>query len=86
MAVVSGTQAAIFNIAVIEEDERILRMRNRLKVLHHTLPNILGPLKVDFINVKTEKEPALLPSPVTSGSYKDASQMVSLPPIFNHPI
>lgn len=89
MAIDSGTQAALFNIAVIEEDERIIRMRYRLKSLQQTMPNILGPLKVDFINVKSEKEPAMLPSPlkqVTSGEVKDSSQMVSLPPIFNHPI
>lgn len=89
MAIVSGTQAALFNIAVIEEDERIGRMRLRLKSLQQTMPNILGSLKVDFINVKVEKEPAMLPSPlkeVANGSFKDPSQMVSLPPIFNHPI
>jgi len=64
-------------------------MRQRLRSIQQTMPNILGPLKVDFINVKLEKEPAMLPSPlkeVTNGSYKDSSQMVSLPPIFNHPI
>ena len=87
MAIDSGTQAALFNIAVIEEDERIVRMRQRLKSLQQTMPNILGPLKVDFINIRVEKEPAHLPSPLKeSTNFKESPQMVSLPPIFNHPI
>lgn len=88
LAVVSGTQAALFNIAVIEEDDRIIRMRQRLKNLQQTMPNVLGPLKVELFNVRIEKEPASLPSPLKEvNSYnKDSPQMVSLPPIFNHPI
>lgn len=89
LAVVSGNQAALFNIAVIEEDDRIIRMRQRLNNLQQTMSNVLGgPLKVDFFNVRIEKEPASLPCPLKEvNSYnKDSPQMVSLPPIFNHPI
>lgn len=89
MAVDIGTQSALFNIAVIEEDERIVKMRHRLRAIQQTLPNALGPLKIDFINVKVEKEPAILPSPIKDENklFKDSSpQLVSLPPIFNHPI
>lgn len=84
LALDSGKQAALFNIAVIEEDERIVRMRNRLKNLQDTLPNILGPLKLDLFNVRNEKEPAALPSPMKE--MNTSPQLVSLPPIFNHPI
>lgn len=88
MAVTSGTQSALFNIAVMEEDDRIVRMRHRLKSLQHFMPNVLGPLKVDFIQVRLEKEPASLPSPLKEVNTlaKESPQMVSLPPIFNHPI
>ena len=88
LSVVSGNQAALFNIAVIEEDDRIIRMRQKLKNLQQTMPNVLGPLKVELFNVRIEKEPASLPSPLKGvNSYnKDSPLMVSLPPIFNHPI
>lgn len=88
LSVVSGNQAALFNIAIIEEDDRIARMRQRLKSLQQTMPNILGPLKVELFNVRIEKEPALLPSPLkeVNSYYKDSPLMVTLPPIFNHPI
>lgn len=90
MCLESGTQSALFNIAVIEEDDRVLRMRHRLKTLQQTIPNVLGTLKLDFINIRVEKEPAQLPSPLKeiNISTRDSPQvpMVSLPPIFNHPI
>lgn len=88
LSVVSGNQAALFNIAVIEEDDRIIRMRQKLKNLQHTMPNVLGPLKVEFLNVRIEKEPASLPSPLKKFNNFDmeSPQMVALPPIFNHPI
>lgn len=88
MALTSGNQSALFNIAIMDEDDRIVRMRHRLKSLQHFMPNVLGPLKVDFIHVQLEKEPASLPSPLKEvNTYsKDSPQMVSLPPIFNHSI
>lgn len=88
MCLETANQSALFNIAVMEEDDRVIRMRQRLKSLQETLPNVLGPLKIDFINVKTEKEPAHLPSPLKEVNTfsKESPQMVSLPPIFNHPI
>lgn len=89
MCIELGNQSAFFNMAVIDEDDRILRMRHRLKQLHQTIPNVFGPLKVDFINVRLEKEPAKLPSPlkeINTSTTNGSPQMVSLPPIFNHPI
>lgn len=86
LATVSGNQAALFNMAVIEEDERLVRMRHRLRTLQQTMPNVLGPLKIDFINVKLEKEPAHLPSPLKEVNGNSSPQLISLPPIFNHPI
>ena len=98
LAIVSGTQAALFNMAVIDEDDRILRMRHKMKILQQTMPNVLGPLRVDFINVQKEKEPAFLPSPLKEEEVyghngnnlqkglRDPNCMVSLPPIFNHTI
>ena len=84
LAIVSGTQAALFNIAVIEEDDRIIRMRQKLKNLQQTMPNVLGPLRFDILNVRIEKEPAALPSPLKEQN--SSPHLVSLPPIFNHPI
>ena len=84
MAIDSGAQSALFNIAVIEEDDRMVNMRNLLKNIRNTMPNVLGPLKMDFMNVKTEKEPAMLPSPMNN--CVNSPNLVSLPPIFNHPI
>lgn len=96
LALVSGNQAAMFNMAVMDEDDRMLRMRHKMKTLQQTMPHALGPLKIDFINVQMEKEPAYLPSPMkeeVSGSFshvqnvnglRDPNCMISLPPIFNH--
>ena len=64
LALDSGNQAAIFNMAVMDEDDRMLRMRHKMKTLQQTMPHALGPLKIDFINVQMEKEPAYLPSPL----------------------
>ena len=88
MALQSGNQAALFNMAVIEEDDRILRMRQRLKAIQLTMPNSLGPLKIDYLSFRNEKEPAKLPSPnkEVNTFAKESPQMVSLPPIFNHSI
>ena len=66
LALESANKSALFNIAVIDEEDRIVKMRQKLAVLRQTMPNILGPLKVDFIDIKYEKEPAILPSPLKS--------------------
>lgn len=86
MAVDVARQSALFNIAVIEEDERTAAMRRRLERLNLTLP-AFGPLKADFITVREEREPIALPFPFKEeNSSKESPAMVTLPPIFNHPL
>lgn len=95
LALDSANQSALFNIAVIDEEDRIVKMREKLTILRQTMPNILGPLKVDFIDIKYEKEPAILPSPLKSSNIiignsnnnnSNSPFLVALPPIFNHSI
>lgn len=86
MAVDVAQQSALFNIAVIEEDEKTALMRKRLERLNVTLPAI-GPLKADFFTVREEREPIALPFPFKEeNSSKESPNMVTLPPIFNHPL
>lgn len=86
MAVDTANQSAIYNIAVMEENEKLARIRKRLEILKVALPTN-GPLKADFFNIKDEREPAVLPISSKEDHVKDCSPLlVSLPPIFNHPL
>lgn len=80
MAVDVAQQSALFNIAVIEEDERTAVMRKRLERLNPTLP-VIGQLKANFIAVREEREPIALPSPFKEeNSSKESPAMVTLRP------
>lgn len=85
MAVETANQSAIYNIAVMEENEKLVRIKRRLEILKVSLPSP-GPLKGDFFNIKEEREPAVLPSPFKEDPTRDSPLLISLPPIFNHPI
>ena len=86
MAVETANQSALYNIAVMEENEKFLRIKKRLDALKVALP-AAGPLKNDFFSIREEREPAILPSPFKADHNNEASPLlISLPPIFNHPL
>ncbi len=86
MAVETASQSAIYNIALIEQNEMLGRMKRRLESLKVALPTA-GPLKIDTFNIQEEREPAILPSPFKADHHNETSPLlISLPPIFNHPL
>jgi hypothetical protein len=97
MALDVATQSAMYNIALIDQEDRQLRLQERLRSIDPVLATLLGPEKMHELISQSDPriEPAKLPSPLklsaTSIDFKDIPSnqqspnlSVSLPPIFNH--